>query len=250
MNKLLYILLFLQLAFYMTSCDQNIDFAYVGKDRIQFRHYIIDYNGNRHYSDTLTFTYGLMPDSVTIDTAKIVVEYLGSGSDQERTYYVSVVQDSSTAISDFHYATIERKQKFRPNKLTDTLRIVIYRNNLSDDYTNPETIRLDLRLEPSPDFDLGLAGGLFKKIKMNNYMSKPDWWESNFYGGQLGFFHPEKWKILISFNKSFADQHECPFNTNNEGSEYVNGLRKYLEDIPIYDKATGKRIYLYKLGDK
>ena len=249
MNKLLYILLLSQFVFWMSSCDQDIDFAYEGKDRIQFRHYKTDYNGNRHYSDTLTFTYGLMPDSITVDTAKIVVEYLGGGSDQERTYYVSVVEDSTTAVVGTHYEAIAREQKFRPNKLTDTLRIVVYRTNLSDDYTDPETIRLDLKLEPSPDFDLGLNGGLVKKIKMNNYMSEPAWWKGNF-GTSLGFFHPEKWKILISFNEEFADQNDCPFNQNNEGREYINGLRKYLEDIPVYDKATGKRIYMYELVDE
>lgn len=84
---------------------------------------------------------------------------------------------------------------------------------------------------------------------MNNYMSEPAWWKGNF-GTSLGFFHPEKWKILISFNEEFADQNDCPFNQNNEGREYINGLRKYLEDIPVYDKATGKRIYMYELVDE
>ena len=121
MKKVLYSLIFCMIACWMASCNQDIDFAYKGKARIQFRHYTTDYNGNRHYSDTLTITYGLQPDSITIDTAKVVVEFLGTPSEQSRTYYVSVVADSTTAIAGTHYEAIAHEQTFRPNELTDTL---------------------------------------------------------------------------------------------------------------------------------
>ena len=167
MRKILYSLIFCTLACWMASCDQDIDFAYEGKARIQFQHYTTDWNGNRHYADTLAITYGLLPDSITIDTAKVVIEFLGSPSDQAKTYYVSVVEDSTTAIAGTHYEPIAHEQTFRPNELTDTLRIVVYRSNLSNDYINPEDYQLYLQLEASPDFDLGLNGGLIKKIKLN-----------------------------------------------------------------------------------
>ena len=47
MKKLLYILPIL-LGLLVYSCDQNIDYPYEGKDRIQFRHYTINYN-QRYY---------------------------------------------------------------------------------------------------------------------------------------------------------------------------------------------------------
>ena len=247
MRKILYSLIFCTLACWMASCDQDIDFAYEGKARIQFQHYTTDWNGNRHYADTLAITYGLLPDSITIDTAKVVIEFLGSPSDQAKTYYVSVVEDSTTAIAGTHYEPIAHEQTFRPNELTDAVRIVVFLSDLSNVYINPEDYQLYLQLEASPDFDLGLNGGLIKKIKLNNYMSEPDWWYSN---TGLGFFHPKKWQILISFNEEYANQHTCPFDTNNEGKEYARGLSNYLNAIPTYDDATGMRIYMNGLEEE
>lgn len=244
MNKLLSIFMgcFLGIALY--SCDQEIDYPYTGKDRIQFRHYTTDYNSNRHYSDSLTFSFGLKPTELRIDTAKIVMEFLGKGSDKERTYKVVLIADSTTAVEGVHYEPIEELQSFRPNKLTDTLRIVVYRDQLSTSFRHPETIRIDLRLEPTEDFDLGLQGGLTKKILLNNYLSEPDWWNDN---TGLGYYHPKKWQILISFNEKYANQHSCPFNINNEGRTYHTGLESYLNSVPTFDDETGDRIYMYEM---
>lgn len=247
MNRLIYILLSGTMAFLLTGCDQDIDYPYEGKDRIQFRHYTTNTQTQvRSYTDSLVFSFGLIADSIEIDTAKIVMEYLGKGSDDERTYYVSVGKDSTTAQEGVHYEVIGHEQKFRPLKLTDTLRIVIYRKNLSTSFKHPENMRLDLRLEASEDFDLGLKTGLKKKILINNYLSEPIWWEGNFWGA-LGFYHPKKWKILISFNDKFANQTSCPFNQNNEGKGYRNGLDSYLRNVAVYDDETGDRIYLNEL---
>ncbi len=246
MKKIFIISLFGYLLFGMTGCDQEIDFPYQGKDRIQFRHYTTDWNGNRTYSDSLVFSFGLRPEEITIDTAKIVMEYLGAGSDQERTYYVTVVADSTNAEAGVHYEAIDREQTFRPGELTDTLKIIIYRENLSTSFRNPQTVRLDLKLEASEDFDLGLEGGLYKKVLLNNYLSEPDWWEENFWGG-LGYYHPKKWQILISFNEEFANQSSCPFDGNNEGKTYQQGLERYLSSVPTFDDETGERLYMYEM---
>ena len=53
MKKIFYAFLFCYLGFLMSGCDQDIDFPYEGKDRIQFQHYTVDYNDIRHYSDSI-----------------------------------------------------------------------------------------------------------------------------------------------------------------------------------------------------
>lgn len=242
MKKLLYVLPIL-LGLLIYSCDQNIDYPYEGKDRIQFRHYTINYN-QRYYSDSITFSFGLKPDNIEIDTAKIVVEFLGKGSDKERSYKVVVDPDSTTAVVGTHYKAIDEIQKSRPGQLTDTLRIVVIRKNLSTSFRHPETIKIGLRLEPTEDFDLGLRGGLTKRVLLNNYLSEPAWWNNLTL---LGYYHPEKWKILISFNKKYANQDTCPFNINNEGRTYRDGLESYLNAVPTFDKETGDRIYLDRM---
>lgn len=244
MNKLIYIFITGYLALSLLGCDQDIDHPYEGKDRIQFRHYTTDWNNRRSYSDSIVFSFGLKPDTVLIDTAKIVMEYLGKGSDKARNYKVVVIPDSTTAIAGTHYEVINEMQTFRPGDLTDTLRIVIFRENLSSSFRNPVTIRLDLKLEPSEDFDLGLKGGLKKKVLLNNYLSEPDWWNNN---TGLGYYHPEKWKVLISFNDAYANQHTCPYDINNDGRAYRDGLSSYLSTIPTFDQETGDRVLMNEL---
>ena len=248
MKKLIYMLMSGYMLLSMVGCDQKIDFPYEGKDRIQFRHYTTDSRGNRTYSDSLVFSFGLQPDEILIDTAKIVMEYLGKGSDVERTYRVVIEQDSTTAVAGTHYEAFDLEQEFRPNELTDTLRIPIYRDNLSADYTNPITYRLVLTLEPTEDFDLGLKEGITKRILLNNFLTEPNWWNGNF-SGALGYFHPEKWKVLISFNEEFATYGDCPFDFNNEGRSYTDQLRQYLDHEIIIDEVTGKRVGMYELED-
>ena len=73
MKKIFYAFLFCYLGFLMSGCDQDIDFPYEGKDRIQFQHYTVDYNDIRHYSDSIKASFGLLPDSIKTDTIKVVM---------------------------------------------------------------------------------------------------------------------------------------------------------------------------------
>ncbi len=118
MKKIFYAFLFCYLGFLMSGCDQDIDFPYEGKDRIQFQHYTVDYNDIRHYSDSIKASFGLLPDSIKTDTIKVVMEYLGKGSEQERTYHVSVLADSTTAIAGTHYQVFSEEQNI-PSERTD-----------------------------------------------------------------------------------------------------------------------------------
>lgn len=248
MNKILIFLVVGFIALLFGSCDSDIDFAYQGKDRIQFKHYTTNWNGSRIYSDSLTISLGLRPDSIRIDTAKIIVELLGKASDVDRTYRVTTLEvpDSVKATPGVHYQALDEMQVFHAGKFIDTLKLIIFRDNLSTSFRNPQTIRIDLALMPSEDFDLGLEGGVVKKIKLNNYLSEPDWWTENF-GDDLGYYHPKKWKILISFHEDFANQHKCPFDYNNDGRAYTAALENYLRHEPTYDDETGERLYMYEM---
>lgn len=242
MKRLIYMMILGCLVLGLGSCDQDIDYPYEGKDRIQFQHYTLDGNSTRHYIDSITYSFGLTADSILADTLKLVMEYTGFGSDQPRTYCVSVDTDSTTAIAGTHYAVIEREHVFRPGELTDTLRILIFRESLPDDYTSTENIRLDLKVEANADFDLGLERGLRKKILLNNYMSEPTWWGKEL-GGMFGFFHPEKWKFLITLDSKLRTYGSIPYDRNStETKSYSNSLFWYLYHNVIIDEKTGMRV--------
>lgn len=238
MSKLIYLFAVVYIVFSFVGCDQDIDYPYEGKDRIQFKHFSTLYN-SRVYTDSVVFSFGLLNDTIHVDTAKVVMQYLGKGSDVERTYNVMIVQDSTTAIEGVHYEAFPMVQKFRPGELTDTLRIVVYRDHLNKSFANPKNECLYLRLQESEDFDLGLRGGISMRLLLNDYLSEPSWWSSH---GSLGYFHPKKWRILISFNADYAKSN-CSFNLNNGGRTYARGLDNYLRNVPTYDDETGMRLY-------
>lgn len=224
------------------SCDQDIDHPYQGKDRIQFQHYSVDWNGNRHYSDSTVFSFGLTPDEILQDTLKLPVEYLGKGSESVRNYRITVVSDSTTAIEGTHYLTFNREQTFRANELTDTLHIIIIRESLPTDYTTGENLSLVLKMEATEDFDLGLEGGIYKRILLNNYMSEPEWWNGTLHG-MFGFYHPKKWKFLIELDEELATYGEIPYNLNSaETRSYRGSLDLYLRNTVVIDDKTGMRV--------
>lgn len=253
--------IFIVLSFFIvlvnfSSCDQSIDNFYTEKSRIQFKYFKEDTGSNRvirrtyYKQDNYTFSFGMAADDVVKDTANIVVEFLGSATDKDRTYKVRIGADSSTAIEGVHFEPISETQVFRAGRHKDTLKIVVLRSQLSSSFVTPENRRIALDLVPSEDFNLGMKDGLRTYLYINNYLSKPIWWEDSLREPYLKFYHPKKWKILISFNQRFNDPNSCPFDFNNEGRGYFNGLSMYLNGVPTYDDETGGRIYIDRIEPK
>lgn len=248
-NYIAILLSFLVVIVSFYSCDQSIDNLYTEKARIQFKHYretVILNKVTRYYFDKNTFSFGMSPDAVKEDTARIVVEFLGEVSDRDRSYTVKINADSSTALEGVHYKSFPATQIFRAGRMKDTLKIVALRSQLSSSFIIPEDRRLVLDLEPSDDFNLGLMGGVRTRLDINNYLSKPKWWDDPLRTA-LGFYHPKKWKILIGFNPLYADSENCIFDTNNTGRSYMRDLARYLEGEPTFDDETGARIYIDRL---
>lgn len=248
MKKIVYILTLVLVWATLFSCNQEIQYPYEGKDRVHFKHFTNEANNVRKYIDSTSFSFGLKGDTVLTDTLRVVVELVGNVSQENRTYSVEIATDSTNAIEGVHYKPFSKEQIFRAKRVRDTLKIVVIRKDLSKDYINQINYRLDLKLKENSDFDLGLTKGRRIKIVLNDYMTEPTWWYANFYG-DLGYFHPEKWKILISFNEEFGNQISCPFSRNNQGREYLTGLRNYLDAIPVYETIDGKK-YRLKLSEK
>lgn len=246
---ILILLSFLAVTMSFYSCDQSIDNFYAEKSRIQFKHYRETVTLNkvtRYYFDKNTFSFGMAPDAVKEDTARIVVEFLGEVSDRDRSYTVKINADSTTAVEGVHYKPFSATQTFHAGRMKDTLKIVALRSELSSSFIFPEDRRIVLDLVPSEDFNLGLMGGVRTRLDINNYLSKPKWWGDPLRSA-LGFYHPKKWKILIGFNPLYADSENCIFDTNNTGREYMRGLAAYLEGVPTFDDETGARIYIDRL---
>lgn len=231
----------------LISCSNEIDNVYKGKSRIQFKYYDLNFNKQMIFKNKTTFSFGMKDDSIVRDTARIVVEFLGEVSDVDRKYKVKVATDSTTAVEGMHYEKFSDTQIFRAGMISDTLKIIVLRENLGTSFTDPEDKRLALEMDISEDFDLGMKDGLRTYLHINNYLSEPVWWKDPLRYNYIGFYHPKKWKILISFNDGFSNVESCPFDYNNEGRQYFQGLASYLNAIPTFDDETGYRIYIDRM---
>src|SRR5690606_3582847 len=136
MNKKIILIVASALAaiWFSPSCKQTIDNVYKDKSRIQFKYYTEDTilkNITKKFFNSTTFSFGLHDESIVKDTAKIVVEFLGTASDKDRTYRLKIATDSTTAVKGVHYEPFDEVQTFKAGKLKDTLRIVVLRSSLS-----------------------------------------------------------------------------------------------------------------------
>ncbi|SMC58458.1 DUF4843 domain-containing protein [Pedobacter nyackensis] len=249
-RNILMLMSFMFATMVLSSCNQEIDHLYKEKSRIQFKYYTLDFNKKMIFKDKSTFSFGMIDEKIIKDTARIVVEFLGKASDKDRTYKIRVAADSTTAVVGVHYEPISTKQIFRAGRLKDTLKIVVDRTKLSTSFTNPEDRRIALDMVPSEDFDLGMKGGLRTYLYINNYLSEPIWWKYPLRLPYIGFYHPKKWKILISFNEKFSNSETCEFDYNNQGRSYFTGLASYLNAVPTFDDESGARIYIDRLVPK
>lgn len=243
-------LLLYALVLLFASCSKDPGLTYSDKNGIYFAYSyklkIDNINTKIIEFDSVTYSFGMLDESILRDTAKIVVNVMGNTADKDRFYRVSVNPDSTTAVEGEHYEAIQPLQKVKANRLVDTLKIVVLRKNLNGSHIARENKRIGLKIEQSDDFNVGITRGSQIQLVINNYLSEPQWWNKYAQFG-LYFYHPEKWKILMKFHDSFKNPNsDYPMDVNLVGA-YFNSLRSYLDNNPTYDKETGLRVFIDRL---
>ncbi|NML37820.1 DUF4843 domain-containing protein [Chitinophaga sp. G-6-1-13] len=233
------------LALLAASCTKDAGLTYTEKDKIYFAYNYLYYTQVIEYNKVV-FSFGMRPDSIIKDTAKIGIRVMGQQADKNRQYRISIDKDSTTAQEGVHYEGLKELNTFGKGLIQDTLYIVVLRSKLNSSHITQENRRLRLRMESSEDFDKGTQKGAVIDLYLNNYLSEPKWWKK-YEGYGLYYYHPEKWKILMAFHPSFRDANsDYPMNAN-QVSTYFSSLRSYLAQNPTYDKETHARVLIDKL---
>lgn len=232
-------------ALLFASCEKEAGLTYTGKDKIYFA-YNYKYYTNLIEYDKVTFSFGMLPDEVMKDTARVGIRVLGQKSDKDRQYRVSVDADSTTAEAGKHYEALQQQYTFKAGLFEDSLKIVVLRTHLNSSHITQENRRLRLKVESSSDFDTGTQKGAYIDVYLNNYLSEPKWWK-RYESMGLYYYHPEKWKILMKFHDKFKDANaDYPMDVNLV-SPYFSSLRAYLDQNPTYDKETKARVLIDRL---
>lgn len=181
---------------------------------------------------------------------KIPIKLLGSALDKDATYKVEVAEQGTivtgktTAIENVHYLPLEDHYTFHSGLLVDTLRITALRSALSSSYSKKENATLVLRIVDGGELGRGLRDGWEMLVSMSNFMSEPSWWSTY----ALGFYHPEKYKILLMFeDESFYAS--ADLLNDSSARRCISAMSNYLEDNVVIDEETGKRVSFDSLVD-
>ncbi len=237
--------------FLAVSCSEDIDVPYSEGERIYFEYLYQDpnYAAKRLIvRDSLTVSMGLLPDETKSYDVKIPVLVLGDQLSADKHYRVEVVQEGivvkgqTTAKVNEDYLPLQDSYVFHAGTWSDTLTITLLRSHLSSSFTKKERKSIILRLIESDELKLGPRNGWEFKISMNNYVDQPSWW--SVYA--LGYYHPQKYKILLMFN---TEEFYSKVDILNAASRYINALKAYLEDNVVIDEETGKRVGFDNLID-
>lgn len=175
MKKVIYV--FLWFCLYLQGCEQKVEYQYDDVNRIYFQYEVLNSLGNKVSLDSVVFSFGKLSDDVGADTAKIVVRVLGNTSEEPRTYRVKVLEKGNylngetDMVADEDYVSLAEEQLFGPGRFQDTLRIVVFRKNLSKSLRNPESKTLMLTLVAGGDFQLGIEDGREMKLSVNDFVS-------------------------------------------------------------------------------
>ena len=228
-----------------TGCSDELDSFYGERDCIYFQEFIYNTLGNKVEYDSILYTFGNKMSDVVVDTVKVVVCYTGRKAGQDRTYRVVVADTGmvksgkTTMEAGKDYDPIAELQVMPANSWTDTLQIVLHREYLDPSHRKQLSKCLMLRMEETEDFGVGNIENSELKLVANNYLTEPLWWEG--VKGYLGYYHPVKWQVLISFNEDFDNSDAISQTIDNFQiqTKYGPALRSWLEDHrPIDEEAN------------
>lgn len=230
----------------LSSCKDEINLPYSDADKVYFEYEYQDPAWSSTHlikRDSVTAAMGYLPNGQDRMEVKIPIKLLGSALDKDATYKVEVAEQGTivtgktTAIENVHYLPLEDHYTFHSGLLVDTLRITALRSALSSSYSKKENATLVLRIVDGGELGRGLRDGWEMLISMSNFMSEPSWWSTY----ALGFYHPEKYKILLMFeDESFYAS--ADLLNDSSARRCISAMSNYLEDNVVIDEETGKRI--------
>ncbi len=163
---------------------------------------IITYDNSTRYlsfaSSQVEISFSRFPGESTIQYP-VVVESTGY-SENDLTYKISVVADSTTAQST-DYA-MPASFTMPAQAVADTFYVSLNYSEKLD----TETMRLALKVEANENFLEGETSARMIDIYFNNALAKPAWWTSSVTSYYLGTYSDLKYKYFLQVTKVDLDE--------------------------------------------
>lgn len=169
----------LALAGIVTACSYKESFPYKGDSLVNFK------------TDSLYFSFGELPFSVTDTTLLIGVEIIGSPAGHERIFHIALDNSRTTARLHEHYDEPRMEGTIPSGASSGTVALTIHRLSLQSD--SVFTVVLDML--PGEDFRLGAVEDRSVAISFTNRLDLPEWW--SMLSKWLGEYNPRKYQKFI-----------------------------------------------------
>ncbi len=173
------ILLTLTLALILAGCTYKESFPYRGDSLVNFT------------SDSLYFSFGELPFSVTDTTLSLGVEIIGSPAAYTRTFNIALDEQRTTARLHDHYEAPLQEGTIASGASSGKVELTIHRLSLQSD----SVFTVVLNMLPGEDFRLGAVEYGSVAVSFTNRLDKPDWWPS--LSQWLGEYNPRKYQKFI-----------------------------------------------------
>ncbi|MFR1240470.1 MAG: DUF4843 domain-containing protein [Butyricimonas faecihominis] len=196
---------------------------------------------------TINYSFGYVAENQLTDTILLEVTFTGPLVGHDRMYKVEVA-DSGTMVTGRttmevgrDYLPIAGDHVVRGGIWVDTLPVIVSREYINPGFQKKETKSLVLRLGVSDDFEKVVEGMNEIQITVNNYLGEPSWW-----GRDLNFYHPEKYKILMTLQPLLSNPDKLEI-TGLELQALGGVLATYLNENVVLDPETQQRIFMDRM---
>ena len=196
------------------GCDYKESFPYQGDELIDFT------------TDSLYFSFGKEPFSVTEKMMEVGVEIVGSPVSHDRGYRIRIDPLRTTAQAGQHYDALEETRTIPAGASSTTIPVRVHRLELED-----ETVyTLRLELVETEDFRLGVIEGRAVSVCFTNRLDQPWWTELSHW---LGEYNVRKYQKFIELWGSPITKEDI------EENKYAilrvfKEVKLYFEENPVY----------------
>jgi hypothetical protein len=132
----------------------------------------IYFNLSQNDRDSIVYTFAY-DMTKAVDTVYIPVRLIGYRDQQARSYMVYVEQDSSTAVRDVHYKTLESNYPLAANSGGAWFPLIVY--NVAD--LEERSVSVILKLQATDDFGIENPNIIRARVVLSARLEKPSWWD-------------------------------------------------------------------------
>ena len=217
------------------SCEKDPAFSFKGDDRIYFDYPKVLNNRGEETEfevDSLVFSFMTLPDEITQDTVWVKVKRVGERAKVDKSYAVTVVADSSSAVAGIDFEPLKSSYIFNKNIGVDSFPVIVYREPLKSALSK----NIFLQLQETADFKLGFIEYQTILLSISAVYPRPDDW--SYVEPYLGEYHYLKYEKWIELTGST----EIESVANSYRNYYATLIQEYFNTNIITDPITGERI--------